>query len=370
MRTHQAILLRMVVGLAAVGSSAASGAQVYWLNGQGNALKRANLDGSDVQTVLSGSALGANPARIAVDPIGGKLYWTGGDVPNDQFVKRCNLDGSIVETPYSITPTWDLITNLAVDAANQRLYWTAGTKILRANTDGTGAMTIIPIAAGDFRGLAVDEVRDKVYWVDIAYCRIMRANIDGTGLETLLSGICASYGVGIDSGGAKLYWGEGAGSAGTGCIGPGIRRANLDGQSAVYAITTGVFAPTALSFNGTDGKVYWRDELGNRIVRANANGTGVESIITDDTYLISGFAIDAVCTEANPTDFDGDGIPDGCDRDADNDGVPNDLDDCPNTSLGSTVDAHGRPRGDANLDCVVNGDDIGPIIQVLLGGPN
>jgi hypothetical protein len=57
--------------------------------------------------------------------------------------------------------------------------------------------------------------------------------------------------------------------------------------------------------------------------------------------------------ECDP-DFDGDGLVDGCDPDADNDGVPNELDECPHTLPGVIVQDTGRPLGDTNGNCTVD----------------
>lgn len=50
-------------------------------------------------------------------------------------------------------------------------------------------------------------------------------------------------------------------------------------------------------------------------------------------------------------DLDADGLIDPCDPDIDDDGVPNDLDECDNTPLGTAVDPAGRPLGDIDRDC-------------------
>ncbi len=53
--------------------------------------------------------------------------------------------------------------------------------------------------------------------------------------------------------------------------------------------------------------------------------------------------------------------------DLDDDGVPNEIDVCPNTPAGLPVDCEGRPLRDANGDCLVNGEDIVIIVAELLG---
>jgi len=69
---------------------------------------------------------------------------------------------------------------------------------------------------------------------------------------------------------------------------------------------------------------------------------------------------------ADQADCDHDGAGNACDDDDDNDGVLDTIDVCPCNRPGLPVDCQGRPRFDANNDCLFNGDDIQPIVDVLL----
>ncbi len=71
--------------------------KIYWTTSITSAegeILRANLDGSDVETVVTGSN---KPAQIALDIHGGKVYWT--DYVVD-VVRRSNLDGTDIENLY------------------------------------------------------------------------------------------------------------------------------------------------------------------------------------------------------------------------------------------------------------------------------
>lgn len=68
------------------------------------------------------------------------------------------------------------------------------------------------------------------------------------------------------------------------------------------------------------------------------------------------------------SDLDGDGFLDECDNDDDGDGVPDASDACPESDPAAAVDADsGRPLGDMNSDCIVDGSDIAGFVEQLLG---
>ena len=71
--------------------SVAFGQKMYWAEIQSDSIKRANLDGSNVEELVSGLA---DPLGIALDAAAGKMYWTDTGFGS---ITRANLDGSDVE---------------------------------------------------------------------------------------------------------------------------------------------------------------------------------------------------------------------------------------------------------------------------------
>jgi hypothetical protein len=125
------------------------GGHIYWTNMGGKAndgfLSRANIDGSDMQTIVPPGAT-HTPKQLVLDTDREYLYWCdreGGKI------QRCKLDGSELETLYisASTPdqhkdqrTWCV--GITLDTARGLLYWTqkGGSKgnsgrIFRANID-------------------------------------------------------------------------------------------------------------------------------------------------------------------------------------------------------------------------------------------
>jgi len=80
--------------------------KLYWIEsgniGDPVLIRRSNLDGTGTETILTaGGSRATTPRGIAIDPAGGKLYWTEsgfcGDTPSGR-IRRANLDGSDPET--------------------------------------------------------------------------------------------------------------------------------------------------------------------------------------------------------------------------------------------------------------------------------
>ncbi|MDE0685097.1 MAG: hypothetical protein OXI63_19405, partial [Candidatus Poribacteria bacterium] len=73
-----------------------AGDKMYWTagggGGRGHKIQRANLDGSNVENLVTRTQELFNPLGIALDVAGGKIYWT-----TSSKVQRANLDGSNVE---------------------------------------------------------------------------------------------------------------------------------------------------------------------------------------------------------------------------------------------------------------------------------
>ena len=131
--------------------------RMYWTDadrfasGTGN-VQRANLDGSNIETLVSGLE---TPFGIALDVDEGQLYWTdagsvgvfGNKIPGTAKVQRANLDGSNIETLVSGLET---PFGIALDADRGKIYWTDADmdvpdtyKVQRANLDGSNIETLV-----------------------------------------------------------------------------------------------------------------------------------------------------------------------------------------------------------------------------------
>ena len=91
---------------------------IYWTDYGTDKIQRANLDGSNVQDLVT-KGLNSFQDGIALDVAGGKMYWT--DYGTDK-IQRANLDGSNVQD--LVTTGLEFPNGIALDVAGGKMYWT------------------------------------------------------------------------------------------------------------------------------------------------------------------------------------------------------------------------------------------------------
>jgi uncharacterized repeat protein (TIGR01451 family) len=228
----------LIAGLVGPGGVALdfAGGQVYWADRGAPKVQRAGLDGSNLEDLLFGGTgfpFGF-PIGIALDVPGGKMYFA--EALFGQSIRRANLDGSGLET---IVSGIGAVTGVALDLSAGKVYWTnAGLSgIERANLDGSNRESVVTGLLAP-RHLVLDIAGGKIYWADQVAGAIQRANIDGSGLETLITALTAPYGISLDITNGKIYWSE--------IFDGRIRRANIDG-SGIETIISGLVNPEGLA---------------------------------------------------------------------------------------------------------------------------
>ena len=253
----------------------AAGQPMFWSEFEGQLLRRAELDGSDLVDVIQQGS----PNGVAIDAVAQKLYWTDWSAG---LVRRANLDGSEVQ---DLIVTESFPRAIALDLVGGKIYWDNGVEfpfpfagwIKRANLDGSEVESLLFYAAANdaFHDIAIDAKARRMYVSfssDFEYSgEIYRFDIESMSGELLISGLDAPRGLALDPTAEMMYWAEGAGS-----VPPSIRRAHLDG-SRVETLVTGVTNPFGIALDRGAGKIYWADS--GDITRANLDGTDVEVIV-------------------------------------------------------------------------------------------
>ena len=259
--------------------------KLYWSDWGTDKIQRADLDGSNVEDLISGAGLDG-PDGLSLDLAGGKIYWVDAGTKK---IQRANLDGSGIE---------DLLTDqnfpfgLALDVSGGKMYWTNPfpAKIQRANLDGSGPEDLVTSGLTIAGGLALDVAGGKMYWTNRGTApgtaKIQRADLSGSNVEDLVtSGLTGPHGLALDVAGGKMYWTD----RGT----DKIQRADLSGSNVEDLVTTGLDSPSGIALDVAGGKIYWTDGGTNKVQRANLDGTGVEDLLTGSDGLIdpSGIAL-------------------------------------------------------------------------------
>ena len=185
--------------------------KIYWAEHGGarddGKIKCADLNGSNIKTLVSG--LGGIP-DIALDVEGGKMYW----IENYDSLKRANLDGTDIETIVSEGAATFWIEDIALDVTDGKIYWAdignngaSDGSIKRANLDGTNIKTIIPRIYGlQAIALIFSEAHlsgTRIYWPSFSG-GLHRSALNGSNVETLLTEDSGTESIAIDLAAGKI----------------------------------------------------------------------------------------------------------------------------------------------------------------------
>ena len=118
----------------------------------------------------------------------------------------------------------------------------------------------------------------RLFILDLSGGRILTVNSDGSGRKVIVNDLThLPDGVIIDVERGHIYWTNmGIPHLNDGCI----ERANLDGGNRETIVPAGgTFTPKQLHLDKENGKLYWSDREGMRVMRANLDGSQVETLV-------------------------------------------------------------------------------------------
>lgn len=186
-----------------------------------------------------------------------------------------------------------------------KLYFVCGSvegegSVRVIDTDGSNVIILVDgkeVIEPD--GIEVDTVDGKMYWTDmgpggaadnsvaINDGRIMRADLDGTKVETVVPlGLSTTpKQLALDVAGGKVYWSDRGDVEGEN-VNPKIMRANLDGSPLETIVSSDLMSPVGIAVDPAKGKVYFTDRYANNIKRANLDGSDVEIVVRDTDYPV------------------------------------------------------------------------------------
>ncbi|KAK7742152.1 hypothetical protein SLS53_004738 [Cytospora paraplurivora] len=277
-------------------------------------------DGKKQKALVSNLPL---PDGIDVDKASGRMFWThmGNPGKPDGAVYSANLDGTDVQTvvPEGIINTGK---QLVVEPESKKLYFCdrEGLRVLRVNFDGSELETLIK--RGDWEkdgfedqtkwcvGITVSRKHGKFYWTQKGFSksgkgRIFSANIDTppgetaesrTDIQLFLGDLPEPIDLEVDETNDLLYWTD----RGELPFGNVVNRAALDPSSGLLANKEGEkpFQTIARNFNEAiglkldheSGFLYVTD-LGGSLYRANLDGSNKQRIYSSDERALAGVTI-------------------------------------------------------------------------------
>jgi hypothetical protein len=118
----------------------------------------------------------------------------------------------------------------------------------------------------------------RLFLLSASSGQVLSANPDGSDLKVIVSeGRRIPDGIVVDSAAGHLYWTNmGNPTANDGSI----ERADFDGKNLTHIVPPGdTFTPKQLQLDEQNRKLYWCDREGMRVMRANLDGSKIETLI-------------------------------------------------------------------------------------------
>ena len=250
---------------------------LYWI--EGNTIYHRPTDG--VKTMFPVSVDGTLTGGLAVDTIGGKVYWTERTINNMGRIQSADLDGT---NPQEVKEIRAIPSNITVgtDTNDKRwVYWTiseiSNKKIQRINVDGSsfdGDFMEFPSAPTPPNHIAFDQGEFRLYWTETDRIRWVAA--DGKGKrDTIVEDLGELGGIAVADG--TVYWTEQTNGLGK------VRSMNGNGSADKKLLATTESIPVGIGVDTVGKRVYWTTTDGE-IQSAPLTG----AIQTVDTNKVGG----------------------------------------------------------------------------------
>jgi DNA-binding beta-propeller fold protein YncE len=126
-------------------------------------------------------------------------------------------------------------------------------------------------ASGDQAALS------RLFLLDLSDDRVVSLNPDGSDRKVIVTECRYPDGIAVDAAAGHIYWTNmGNPTADDGSI----ERADLNGRNRKTIVPQGgTFTPKQLQLEKNSGKLYWCDREGMRLMRANLDGSNIETLV-------------------------------------------------------------------------------------------
>ena len=140
----------------------------------------------------------------------------------------------------------------------------------------------------------------RLFLLDLSGGRVLSMDPDGSHPHIIAADCPHPDGIVVDVEAGHVYW-TNMGAVPSRNDGS-IERADLDGSNRRFIVAPGgTFTPKQLHLDKTNGKLYWSDREGMRVMRSNLDGSQVETLVQtgegeadrrDQTKWCVGIAVD------------------------------------------------------------------------------
>jgi hypothetical protein len=138
-------------------------------------------------------------------------------------------------------------------------------------------MTEIQVAKAGASSSGAQTTVARLFVLELSGDRIHSMNLDGSDRKTIVTDCHFPDGIVVDAKAGHIYWTN----MGVPNLDDGsIERADLDGRNRRVIIRQGItHTPKQIHLDKDNGKLYWCDREGMRVMRANLDGSDVETLV-------------------------------------------------------------------------------------------
>jgi 6-phosphogluconolactonase (cycloisomerase 2 family) len=231
---------------------------------------------------------------FAIDMAKGKIYFIDGDA---NAIRRMNVDGTAVEDVdvSVLDPQY-----IAVDEINERIYYAdinTSYRIYEADLDGSNRTEILNSSTDALTncwGLTVSTVERKLFITDRGESTIWKCDFDGSNLTAVFEDVGQPSRIGLDPHGRILFWCDHTDGK--------IRKGSTAGGTVTDLVTGLGGQCNDLAFNEEDGYLYFT--RWDTLRRCKTDGTSYSTISTAPSgYKYFGLAVARQCIPYRPFHF-------------------------------------------------------------------
>jgi DNA-binding beta-propeller fold protein YncE len=135
-----------------------------------------------------------------------------------------------------------------------------------------------PQASKSTRSSAGKATAGRLFVLELSGNRVISMNPDGSDRKVIVTDCPHPDGIVVDAEAGHIYWTD-MGESPKQNSGS-IERADIDGQNRKKIVPEGgTFTPKQLHLDKQNGKLYWSDREGMRVMRSNLDGSQIETLI-------------------------------------------------------------------------------------------